>query len=1372
MVYRGDGKRQNGEALNDPSVIQTVAGSGGIGSAGDGGSAVEAELSYPQGIALGPDGSLYIADQTGSVRRVAPDGIITTFAGQSDNYGFAGDGGPATAALLGWNLVDLAFGPDGSLYILDNTLNNQRIRKVDPQGIISTVAGIGTNCSFGEFLDNKCGDGGPATAAEFGDCEGIGVGPDGSIFLAESSNNRVRKISPDGIITTVVGIMGNPDFTGDDGPAVTAGLANPRDVAVGRDGSLYIADTGHYAVRKVGVDGMIFTIAGIPNSRGYSGEGLPATQSKLYYPGKLFVDSNDILYIHDGVDNFPGRFPRIRRVWPAGVMDTVAGNGTIGFSGDLGPAIQARLNSYGYGGVALGPDGSLYIADEVNVRVRRVSPVMPGSGLSETRNIPSRDGAEIYQFDRYGRHIRTLQGLTGAVLLTFTYDGNGLLTRITDADGKMTNIERGTGGWPTAIVGPYGRRTTLQPDPNKFVASITNPAGDTPQFTYSDTGLLNQMLDGRGNIHSFFYDSAGRLIRDENPAGGFLTLDRTDQEQGYTVKAKTALNRETIYQTEYLSTGQKMATQTFPTGGRTESVTGPDGSETITLPDGMTLQTVPGPDPRFGMMAPIEKSITSRTPAGLTFTQTLTRSATLTNPYDPLTITGQIDDFTLNGKTYRYALDLLAGRLTRSTPLNRSMVIEFDNQGRLLSYQPAGLEAFAASYDYGRLIQYGQGNMNFSLAYNPAGEVASRTNAAGETIAYGYDDAGRVTEITTPLGHSHTFDYDGQGNPTGLTMPNGKIHGFSYNPQNLLSEYTPPESLFSYSFTHNTESDLTRMELPGGRAVNFTFDAGERLSEIQYPEAAVQLRYTDLTDRFFQVERIPATGPSQQIEYAHDGALRTAAIFSGTAIGAYNYTYDSDYSLAGINFTSGSDSVSVPLIRDGDGLLTKYGNLSLSRDATTGRTSRIADDGSGIHTVQVDYTYDPLGRFSGRSVTVKGIPVYSFQLTRNAAGRIIQKENGAVYTYTYDADGRLTEVWEGAGKTEAYGYDPNSNRTGTLTATALYDAQDRITNQGGTVYQHNDDGFLTNRGTDSFTYSARGELIQATAGGTTIDYAYDGFGRRVGRKVDSGNWQQYFYGNPYDFFLLTATRDANGVLTTYFYDDFTHLVAFQRGTDWYYVAADQVGTPVSVSDKDGSIVKALTYDSFGVLTSDNAPEFELSIGFAGGIHDPETGLVRFGSRDYDPVIGRWTARDPVLFAGRQLNLYAYAFNNPVSLRDPSGTTDEDGLGIFEALNALFEGRSPGGPYDQQQQEYEWNDRWKKDWKEKGDEKCLLTQRKMKNPLLVDLALGINDLVTKSPKVAYELLKGMGLIKTQKPPNAEGPYVVTGGGFNPLTGKGP
>ncbi|MEG4423746.1 MULTISPECIES: RHS repeat-associated core domain-containing protein [unclassified Microcoleus] len=168
-----------------------------------------------------------------------------------------------------------------------------------------------------------------------------------------------------------------------------------------------------------------------------------------------------------------------------------------------------------------------------------------------------------------------------------------------------------------------------------------------------------------------------------------------------------------------------------------------------------------------------------------------------------------------------------------------------------------------------------------------------------------------------------------------------------------------------------------------------------------------------------------------------------------------------------------------------------------------------------------------------------------------------------------------------------------------------------------------------------------------------ITYTYDSMNRRVARTDENGT-TQYLYGNPNHPFQLTAVRSPSGSLSRYHYDDFGLLFALERDNNWYCITTDQLGTPRVVCDANGTLVKVLEYDSFGQIMADSNSEFELHISFAGGLIDVDTELVRFGFRDYDAVAGKWTAKDPISFAGGDNNLYGYVNNSPVNFKDPTG----------------------------------------------------------------------------------------------------------------------
>ena len=300
-------------------TITTIAG----GWNGDGGMACEAVLSWPHGLAFDSSGNLFIAERDGHrIRRVDATGVITTVAGNGA-ADFAGDGARATEAALRYPR-SVAVDRDGSVYIADS--DNHRIRRVDRHGIITTIAGSGERI--------LAGDGGGALEARLETPCGVAISSDDSIVVADTFNHRVLLVQPDGTIRTVAGTGDDQGESADDGPATEAVVECPSGLAIGGDGSMYVAE-GCF-VRRVDAAGTITTIAGTdePNSLG---DGGPAVDASLEEPQALALGHDGSLYIADATAN------RIRKVDPDGVITTVAGTGEEGFSGDGGPAIDAEL---------------------------------------------------------------------------------------------------------------------------------------------------------------------------------------------------------------------------------------------------------------------------------------------------------------------------------------------------------------------------------------------------------------------------------------------------------------------------------------------------------------------------------------------------------------------------------------------------------------------------------------------------------------------------------------------------------------------------------------------------------------------------------------------------------------------------------------------------------------------------------------------------------------------------------------------------------------------------------------------------------------------------------------------------------------------
>jgi hypothetical protein len=411
----------NGAPPATTGIITTIAGTGTAGVGGDGGPATAAQVNYPVDAAVDAAGNVYIADGNNHrIRKVtAATGAMSTVAG-TGVAGFLGDGGPATAARL-YYPQSVAVDGAGNVYIADRS--NHRIRKLTvATGIITTVAGSGTG-GFG-------GDGGIATAAQLYNPKSVDVDGAGNLYIADWYNHRVRMVTAaTGIITTVAG-SGTAGYNGD-GPATGAHLNQPYGVSVDAAGNVYIADTYNHRLRKVTVaTGLISTVAGT-GPAGFLGEAGPATTARLYYPVGVTVDGAGNVYIADQSNH------RIRKVAAAtGVITTVAGSGEADFGGDGGVAPAAQL-SYPQS-VQVDSAGNLYIADQYNQRIRKVTaPTVPalllttvagtgtygynGDGPATSANLSypygvAVDGAgNVYAADTYSHRIRKITAGTGVI---------------------------------------------------------------------------------------------------------------------------------------------------------------------------------------------------------------------------------------------------------------------------------------------------------------------------------------------------------------------------------------------------------------------------------------------------------------------------------------------------------------------------------------------------------------------------------------------------------------------------------------------------------------------------------------------------------------------------------------------------------------------------------------------------------------------------------------------------------------------------------------------------------------------------------------------------------------------------------------------
>jgi len=366
-----------------------------------------------------------------------------------------------------------------------------------------------------------------------------------------------------------------------------------------------------------------------------------------------------------------------------------------------------------------------------------------------------------------------------------------------------------------------------------------------------------------------------------------------------------------------------------------------------------------------------------------------------------------------------------------------------------------------------------------------------------------------------------------------------------------------------------------------------------------------------------------------------------------------------------VNSITVNDSATVEYKYDDDGALTTAGDFTLTRNEATG-----ALEGTALGDVSTVITYSDFGKMDSYTAKHLDTEYFKTRYARDKLGRITQKTETiqgetSTFVYEYDVVGRLDKVYKNMVKIKDFKYDQNGNRLtandSQLALFAIYDDQDRLLYEpaSDTTYTYSAHGDLETKtdseGTTSYNYDELGNLISVTLPrGAVIDYVVDGRNRRVAKKVDGVIATKWIYG---DQLNPVAEIDTDGTETIFVYGSKINIPDYMiRGEQKYSIISDHLGSMRMIIDELGNVVFKRNYDAFGKITGTfSALGFKAPVfGFAGGIYDEYTKLVRFGTRDLDPAIGRWTNKDYILFNGGTANLYEYANNNPVNYVDLNG----------------------------------------------------------------------------------------------------------------------
>lgn len=855
-------------------VLTAVAGTGSIGFSGDGGPAISAQFNAPQGVAPDGEGGFYVADTYNfRVRHISVDGIITTVAGNGE-MGFAGDNGLATDARIG-AIQGIAFHPRLGLYIADETYH--RIRHVGMDGIITTVAGVG--------MAGFSGDGGLAVEARLASPKGVAIDPVGNVYIADTNNQRVRRVTPDGRIQTVAG-TGSIGHDGDAGLAIDASLNRPHQLSIGLDSAVYVATNGR--VRRIGQDDEIVTVLG-------GGE-------DSYYPM--------------GSPHF-----------------NVTGLPFIGIDGD------GRL-----------------VTSVASIGLLRVEDALPEVGGDEFL-IPSSDRRFLFHFNSEGRHLRTLDAVTGVAVRVFDYDTAGRLAGITDRADNRTSIQRDGVGRPVSITAPGGQQTSLTVNSNGWLSKLIDPAGNTHSMEYTPEGLLTAYTNPRGHADHFEYDDLGRLIRNVNALGGGWALSRS-RVSGDTYFVELASGEGRRSRFEVKDTGSEL--KNVYADGTEVRIIANGNSRRVRQADGSEVIQVRYPDPVFGMNATLESKII-RQPSGLSLSSNTERVITSSGSVLPDTYE---ERQTYNGRRYirRYQADTRIWHF--ASPTGRIQEWLLDAVAMPVRLHTEGLAPTVLAYDEkGRLVtarQEYQGEVRqTAFDYHATGHqrdwLAGVTDALGRRTGFEYDPAGRVVQETLPDGRAIRYTYDPSGNLVSLIPPGREAHVFAYDAVDKEEEYTPPDIEGSQTVTryrHNLDKQLIAVERPDGKTVALGYDAGGRLASTTIARGSYQYAYAPTTGQLDQV-----TAPDgNALTYTWDGFLPIGETLSGEISGTVTRTYDNNFWLTGLRV----NDKTIVFGYDNDGLLIHGGMMNLTRSAQNGLLTK-----SDLGSLATSYSYNAFGELTG-----------------------------------------------------------------------------------------------------------------------------------------------------------------------------------------------------------------------------------------------------------------------------------------------------------------------------------------------------------------------------------------------------------------------
>lgn len=596
------------------------------------------------------------------------------------------------------------------------------------------------------------------------------------------------------------------------------------------------------------------------------------------------------------------------------------------------------------------------------------------------------------------------------------------------------------------------------------------------------------------------------------------------------------------------------------------------------------------------------------------------------------------------------------------------LVNTIDPLGRVMTYTYDAVNNRIALIDpLGRVTQYGYDALDrrttvtdalgqvTTFAYDENGNRVSLTDANGHTTTYAYDARNLLVSVTDAAGGMVSYAYDANGNRVSMTDANGHVTQYGYDPLDRLLSVTDPLSQ-TVSYLYDAVGNRLATNRADGTAVNYSYDPLYRLTATGYPSGTIQYSYDPVGNRLAMTDTLGVTG------YSYDPLDRPVTVTGPT--GSVGYGYDSAGNRTQLVYPDGRVVTyaydlanQMTLVEDWDGRLTGY-----SYDAAGQLDTTLMPNG-----VQASYGYDDAGRLLAmQHVSPVSGTVAFVAYTLDAVGnRLVMTDTEGVTSYSYDALNRLTSVDYPGGEQVDYAYDPMGNRTvmtGTVSGVTsyAYDAGDRLLNAGGTPFTWDANGNQLSKGSAIFTFDALDRLLGVISGTTTVEFAYNGDGVRLGKTV---NGAPTSYVQDVAAPLPVVLAETTAGQTTYYVYGLDLLYSVDPAGNSSYYHADGLGSTRALTNAAGQRTDAHSYDAFGAMRSHTGPAGQ-PFTFTGEQLDAELGLMFLRARYYDPEVGRFLSKDrwPILINRTQVvNRFVYVENNPTRLIDPNGLSAKDSV---------------------------------------------------------------------------------------------------------------